>query len=146
MPTVKLRDGDITLNTRGDSANCYAGYRLADGGRLQESLKKRSKAEAGERAIGRYDEFEWRSMLGLTPDTVSFAQAADAWIEALEGEAAAGTRKAPTAASAKRTRSRCITPVAHPARHWRNGSKTPASADPKYRSRAIQPRTLVSAG
>ncbi len=34
MPTVKLRDGDITLYTRGDSANWYAGYRLPDGGRL----------------------------------------------------------------------------------------------------------------
>ena len=64
MPTVKLRDGDITLYTRGDSANWYAGYRLADGGRLQESLKTRNKAEAKERAIARYDELKWRKKLG----------------------------------------------------------------------------------
>ena len=93
MPTVKLRDGDITLYTRGDSANWYAGYRLPDGGRLQESLKTRNKAEAKERAIARYDELRWRKKLGLTKDTVSFSQAADAWIEALEGEVAAGVRK-----------------------------------------------------
>jgi integrase len=96
MPTVKLRDGDITLYTRGDSANWYAGFRLPDGGRLQESLKTRNKAEAKERAIARYDEIKWRKKLGLTQDTVSFGQAADAWIEALEGEVAAGTRKVRT--------------------------------------------------
>lgn len=96
MPTVKLRDGDITLYTRGDSANWYAGFRLPDGGRLQESLKTRNKAEARERAIARYDEIKWRNKLGLTQDTVSFAQAADSWIAALEGEVAAGVRKVRT--------------------------------------------------
>lgn len=96
MPTVKLRDGDITLYTRGDSANWYAGFRLPNGGRQQESLKTRNKAEAKERAIARYDEIKWRSKLGLTQDTVSFAQAADAWIAELEGEVAAGTRKVRT--------------------------------------------------
>jgi integrase len=96
MPTVKLRDGDITLYTRGDSANWYAGFRLPDGGRLQESLKTRNKAEAKERAIARYDEIKWRRKLGLTQDTVSFSQAADAWITHLEGEVAAGTRKVRT--------------------------------------------------
>ena len=96
MPTVKLRDGDITLYTRGDSANWYAGYRLPDGGRLQESLKTRNKAEAKERAVARYDEIKWRKKLGLTQDTVSFSQAADAWIAHLEGEVAAGTRKVRT--------------------------------------------------
>ena len=93
MPTVKLRDGDITLYTRGDSVNWYAGYRLPDGGRLQESLKTANKAEARERALARYDDLKWRKKLGLTQDTVSFAQAADAWIEALEAEVEAGTRR-----------------------------------------------------
>jgi len=46
LPTVKLRDGDITLYTRGDSANWYAGFRLPDGGRLQESLKTRNRLSA----------------------------------------------------------------------------------------------------
>jgi len=93
VPTVKLRDGDITLYTRGDSANWYAGYRLPDGGRLQESLRTANKAEARERALARYDDLKWRKKLGLTQDTVSFAQAADAWIEALQAEVAAGTRR-----------------------------------------------------
>src|SRR4051794_38485830 len=96
MPTVKLRDGDVTLYTRGDSANWYAAFRLPAGGRLQQSLKTRNKAEARERAIARYDELKWRNKLGLTQDTVSFSQAADAWIEALEGAVAAGMRKVRT--------------------------------------------------
>jgi integrase len=110
MPTVKLRDGDITLYTRGDSANWYAGYRLADGGRLQESLKTRNKAEAKERAIARYDELKWRKKLGLTQDTVSFAQAADAWITHLEGEVAAGTRKIRTVLDYKPCADRYLKP------------------------------------
>jgi integrase len=110
MPTVKLRDGDITLYTRGDSANWYAGYRLPDGGRLQESLKTRNKAEAKERAIARYDELKWRKKLGLTQDTVSFSQAADAWITHLEGEVAAGTRKIRTVLDYKPCADRYLKP------------------------------------
>jgi hypothetical protein len=110
MPTVKLRDGDITLYTRGDSSNWYAGYRLADGGRLQESLKTRNKAEAKERAIARYDEIKWRKKLGLTQDTVSLAQAADAWITHLEGEVAAGTRKIRTVLDYKPCAERYLKP------------------------------------
>lgn len=90
---MKLRDGDITLYTRGDSTNWYAGYRLPDGGRLQKSLRTANKAEAREWALARYDDLKWREKLGLTQDTVSFAQAADAWLEALEAEVQAGTRR-----------------------------------------------------
>lgn len=110
MPTVKLRDGDITLYTRGDSANWYAGYRLPDGGRLQESLRTRNKAEAKERAIARYDEIKWRKKLGLTQDTVTFSQAADAWIEELEGQVAAGTRKVRTVLDYKPVADRYLKP------------------------------------
>lgn len=110
MPTVKLRDGDITLYTRGDSANWYAGFRLPNGGRLQESLRTRNKAEAKERAIARYDEIKWRKKLGLTQDTVSFSQAADAWIEAIEGEVAAGVRKVRTVLDYKPVAARYLKP------------------------------------
>ncbi len=110
MPTVKLRDGDITLYTRGDSANWYAGYRLPDGGRLQESLKTRNKADAKERAIARYDEIKWRRKLGLTQNTVSFSQAADAWIAELEGQVGAGTRKVRTVLDYKPVADRYLKP------------------------------------
>jgi len=93
---VKLRDGDITLYTRGDSANWYAAFRLPDGGRLQQSLKTQGKAEAKERAIARYDEIKWRSRLGLSQDTVTFSQAAEAWLKELMAEVAAGQRKVRT--------------------------------------------------
>ena len=56
MATVRLRDGEVTLYTRGDSKNWYAGFRLARGGRLQESLKTRNKAMAKERALERHDD------------------------------------------------------------------------------------------
>jgi hypothetical protein len=51
MATVRLRDGEVTLYTRGVSKNYYAGYSLRGGGRLQESLKTRNKAVAKERAL-----------------------------------------------------------------------------------------------
>ena len=93
MPTVKLKDGEITLYTRDDSANWYAGFKMPGGGRLQESLKTKNKAVAKERAVERYDALKWRAKLGMTQDTVSFADAADAWLLELEAQVAAGSRK-----------------------------------------------------
>jgi hypothetical protein len=80
MATVRLRDGEVTLYTRGDSKNWYAGFRLARGGRLQESLKTRNKAVAKERALERHDDLRARAKYGLTQNTVTFAHAADAWL------------------------------------------------------------------
>ena len=93
MATVKLRDGAITLYTRGDSANWYAGYKLQGGGRLQETLKTKNKAEAKERAQERYDDLKWRAKHGLPANTVTFSEAADAWITELESQVAGGSRK-----------------------------------------------------
>ena len=93
MATVKLRDGEVTLYTRGDSANWYASYKIASGGRLQESLKTRNKAIAKERAIERHDTLKFRAKFGLTQNTVLFADAADAWLLDLAKQVAAGARK-----------------------------------------------------
>lgn len=56
MAKVRLRDGKLALYTRGDSKNWYASFRLARGGRLQESLKTQNKAVAKERARERHDD------------------------------------------------------------------------------------------
>ena len=96
MPTVKLRDGDVTLYTRGDSKNWYAGFRLPNGGRLQKSLKTRNKAEAKERAIAQYDDIKWRHKLGLSSKSVTFSHAATAWLGEIRAEVAAGSRKSRT--------------------------------------------------
>ena len=93
MATVRLRDGEVSLYTRGDSKNYYAGYRLRGGGRLQESLKTKNKAVAKERALERYDDIKAREKYGLTQNTVSFAEAADAWLLHLTKEVAGGARK-----------------------------------------------------
>jgi hypothetical protein len=93
MATVRLRDGEVTLYTRGDSRNWYAGFRLARGGRLQESLKTRNKAVAKERALERHDDLKARAKYGLTQNTVTFANAADAWLLDLNKQVIAGARK-----------------------------------------------------
>ena len=93
MAPIKLRDGEVTLYARGDSANWYAGFRLIEGGRLQESMKTRNQAEATERALKRYDELKWRAKQGLAQQSVSFSAAADSWLEELEAEVRAGARK-----------------------------------------------------
>jgi hypothetical protein len=93
MATVRLRDGEVTLYTRGDSKNWYAGFRLARGGRLQESLKTRNKAVAKERALERHDDLRARAKYGLTQNTVTFANAADAWLLELNKQVTAGARK-----------------------------------------------------
>ena len=93
MATVRLRDGEVTLYTRGDSKNWYAGSKLARGGRLQESLKTRNKAVARERALERHDDLKARAKYGLTQNTVTFANAADAWLLDLNKQVTAGARK-----------------------------------------------------
>jgi hypothetical protein len=93
VATVKLRDGAITLYTRGDSANWYAGYKLQGGGRLQETLKTQNKAEAKERALERYEDLKWRAKHGLPANTVTFSEAANAWLLELESQVIAGSRK-----------------------------------------------------
>ena len=65
MAPIRLRDGEVALYARGDSANWYAGFRLIEGGRLQESMKTPNQAEATERALKRYDELKWRAKQGL---------------------------------------------------------------------------------
>lgn len=60
MAAVRPHDGEVTLYTRGDSRNWYAGFRLARGGRLQESLKTRNKSVAKERALERHDDLQAR--------------------------------------------------------------------------------------
>ena len=90
MATTRLRDGEVTLYTRGDSKNYYAGFRKRGGGRLQESLKTRNKAEAKERALERHDDLKAREKYGLTQKTVTFAEAADAWLLDLEKQVAGG--------------------------------------------------------
>ena len=96
MATVKLKNGEITLYQRPDSENWYAGFRLAQGGRKQESLRTSNKELAVERALERYTTIHLHHKLGLTDSTVSFDEAADAWLEELAAEVAAGTRKART--------------------------------------------------
>ena len=49
MAPIKLRDGEVTLYARGDSANWYAGFRLIEGGRLQESMKTRNQRDRSQR-------------------------------------------------------------------------------------------------
>lgn len=71
MATTRLRDGEVTLYTRGDSKNYYAGFRKRGGGRLQESLKTRNKAEAKERALERHDDLKAREKYGLAEKTVA---------------------------------------------------------------------------
>ncbi|HUQ34887.1 MAG TPA: hypothetical protein VM144_00770 [Aestuariivirga sp.] len=93
MATVRLRDGEVTLYTREDSKNWYANFRLARGGRLQESLKTRNKAIAKERALERHDDLKARAKYGLTQNTVTFANAADAWLLYLKKQVAGGARK-----------------------------------------------------
>lgn len=93
MATVRLRDGEVSLYTRGDSKNWYASFRKPGGGRLQESLKTQNKATAKEAALARHDEIKWRARFGMTHKTVSFAEAADAWLLDLEKQVAAGGRK-----------------------------------------------------
>lgn len=93
MATVRLRDGEDSLYTRGDSKNWYASFRKPGGGRLQESLKTQNKATAKEAALARHDEIKWRASFGMTHKTVSFAEAADAWLLDLEKQVAAGGRK-----------------------------------------------------
>ena len=96
MATVKLKNGEITLYQRPDSENWYAGFRMAQGGRKQESLRTSNKELAVERALERYTTIHLHHKLGLTDSTVSFDEAADAWLEELAAEVAAGTRKART--------------------------------------------------
>lgn len=93
MATVRLQDGEVSLYTRGDSKNWYASFRKPGGGRLQESLKTQNKATAKETALARHDEIKWRAKFGMTNKTVSFAEAADAWLLDLEKQVAAGARK-----------------------------------------------------
>ena len=93
MATVRLRYGEVTLYTRGDSKNWYANFHKPGGGRLQESLKTQNKATAKEVALARYDEIKWRDRLGMTERTVAFAEAADAWLLDLDKQVAAGLRK-----------------------------------------------------
>ncbi len=93
MATVKLRDGEISLYTRGDSKNWYASFRKPGGGRLQESLKIQNKATAKETALARHDDMKWRAKFGITQKPVSFAEAADAWLRDLEKQVVGGIRK-----------------------------------------------------
>ena len=93
VATVKLKDGEIRLYQRPDSENWYAGFRLPGGGRKQESLKTSNKQLAVERAIERYTQIHQNRKLGLSDTIVSFAEAADSWLEELAAEIAAGTRK-----------------------------------------------------
>jgi hypothetical protein len=93
MATVRLRDGEVTLYTRGDGKNYYAGYRMRGGGRLQESLKTKNKAVAKERALERHDDIKARAKYGLTQNTVSFSEAADAWLLYLKKQVDGGARK-----------------------------------------------------
>jgi len=93
MATVKLRDGEVTLYTRADTKNWQVGFRLPGGGRKQESLGTRNKAVAKERALERHDDLRARHKFGLTQNTVSFAEAADAWLHDLRKEVVAKGRK-----------------------------------------------------
>lgn len=77
MAKIKLRNGAITLYTRGDSANRYAGYKLQGGGRLQEILKTKNEAEAKERAQERHYDLKWRAKHGLPANTATFSEAAN---------------------------------------------------------------------
>ena len=93
MATTWLLEGEVCIYTRGDSKNYYVGYRLLSGERKQESVKTRNKAVARERALKRYKEVKSREEHGLTQNTVSFAEAADAWLRDLQKQVAAGVRK-----------------------------------------------------
>ena len=93
MAPIKLKDGEITLYQRPDSENWYGGYRLPGGGRKQESLKTSNKELAVERALERYTQIHLHRKLGLSDTIVSFAEAADSWLEELAAEVAAGAEK-----------------------------------------------------
>lgn len=93
MATTWLRDGELCIYTRGDSKNYYMGYRLETGERKQESTKTRNKALAKARASKRFDAVKSRENHGLTQNTVSFAEAADAWLDDIRKQVLASVRK-----------------------------------------------------
>jgi integrase len=92
MVQIKLRDGEVTIYTRPDSASYWVALHLPNGGRKQYSLRTKNVEDARERAIKAYDELVWRNRLGLTLQTKTFAEAAKAWLKHLEGDIRAGTR------------------------------------------------------
>ena len=70
--------------------------RLPTGGREQSSLKTANEQMAKERALKLYDKIYFRHRTGLSTKTVTFADAADAWIKELKADVAAGSRKVRT--------------------------------------------------
>jgi hypothetical protein len=93
MTSMKLRDGEVTLYHRTDSKNWQVEIRLPDGGRQTVSLRTANDEIAKERAIKMHDEIYFRHRMGLSSQTVTFNEAADAWIKELRAEVRAGTRK-----------------------------------------------------
>ena len=93
MSTVKLKKGKITLFHRSDSKYWYAIYKLNGGVRKPESTHCVDLDDAKEHALDRYAELDYRTTRGLQPNTVTFTQAADAWLTELETEVATGSRK-----------------------------------------------------
>lgn len=93
MTSMKLRDGEVTLFHRTDSKNWQAEIRLPDGGRQTVSLRTANEEIAKERAIKMHDEIYFRHKMGLSSQTVTFSEAADAWTKELRAEVRAGTRK-----------------------------------------------------
>lgn len=93
MTGIKLRDGEVTLFHRADSKNWQVEIRLPEGGRQTASLRTANEEIAKERAIKMHDEIYFRHRIGLSSQTVTFSEAADAWIKELRAEVRAGTRK-----------------------------------------------------
>jgi hypothetical protein len=93
MTNIKLRDGEVTLYHRTDSKNWQVEIRLPDGGRQTASLRTANEQIAKERAIKIHDEIYFRHRMGLSSQTVTFSEAADAWIKELRAAVRAGARK-----------------------------------------------------
>lgn len=93
MTTLKLADGKVTVFNRLESPYWQVAFKLADGSRVQKSLGTMEEGVARGPAMALYDEARLRERMGLSARSVSFAEAANAWLKELKAEVEAGQRK-----------------------------------------------------